>query len=188
LVKGKVASKAIKGGLKKVSKSKFGKGAKVAAVTQTVDEVVENEYAQAAVGALEGAALGAAFGPAGAVGGAIVGGAIGFLLADGERIAPVDLIAFPAYQYAAVLAGREPSFQLYIKEGEMIKPTQPTDYQIGGAAAIIEEAEEMKPKRQLSAWQRYVAQDKNKIRYKSGPKKGKLNFSAMSKAYKRRQK
>jgi hypothetical protein len=186
MVKGKVASKAIGKGLKKLSKTKVGKGAQVAAAVNIADEVAENKYAQAGIGAIEGAALGAAFGPAGAVGGAIVGGAVGFLLADGERIAPVDLIAIPAYQYSAMLAGREPTFQLYIKEGEMISPTQPTDYQIGGAIALAEEIEEVEPpKRKLSAWQRYIKQDKNKIYYKSGPKKGRLNFSAMSKKYKR---
>jgi hypothetical protein len=186
MVKGKVAGKAIAGGLRKAAKTKAGKGAQLAAAANVVDEVSDNKYVQASVGALEGAALGAAFGPAGAVGGAIVGGAVGFLLADGERIAPVDLVAIPAYQYSAMLAGREPTFQLYIKEGEMISPTAPTDYQIGGAIALAEEVEQVgPPKRKLSAWQRYIKQDKNKIYYKSGPKKGRLNFSAMSKKYKR---
>lgn len=45
-----------------------------------------------------------------------------------------------------------------------------------------------KPKRTKSAWQRYMGQKKNQIKYKSGPKKGRLDLSKMSRAYKRSRK
>ena len=40
-------------------------------------------------------------------------------------------------------------------------------------------------KRTKSAWQKFMAQKKNQIKFKSGPKKGKLDLKRMSKAYKR---
>lgn len=40
-------------------------------------------------------------------------------------------------------------------------------------------------KRTKSAWQKFMAQKKNQIKFKSGPNKGKLDLKRMSKAYKR---
>jgi hypothetical protein len=40
-------------------------------------------------------------------------------------------------------------------------------------------------KRTKSAWQRYMAQKKNQIKFKSGSKKGLLNMKAMSKKFKK---
>lgn len=182
MVKGKAAKKA----LKEFSKTKFARGAGIAGGARAAEEVVSNPYAQAGLGAIEGAALGAALGPLGAAGGAVAGGLLGFILADGERIVPVDMIAIPAYEFSAVLAGRQPTFQVYIKEGECIKPVLTTDYQMAGQVVVAEEImEEAKPKRKLNSWQRYLKSNKNKIFYKSGKNKGKLNLAAMSKAYKR---
>ena len=177
MVKGKAATKA----LKKFSETKFARGAGIAGAAKAAEEVTDNPYAQAAIGAAEGAALGAALGPAGAIGGALAGGALGFILADGERIVPIDMIAIPAYQYASMLQGREPTFQVYIKEGEVIMPLMPTDAQVAGAAVLMAEPSKPKRKRKLNSWQRYIKQEKNKIRYKSGPNKGKLNLKAMAK-------
>ena len=42
-----------------------------------------------------------------------------------------------------------------------------------------------KTKRKLSDWQRYIANSRNHIKFKSGPKKGRLDLSKMSKAFKR---
>lgn len=181
MVKGKIAKKAVK----KLSKSKFGRGAGIAGGARAAEEIVSNPYAQAGLGAVEGAALGAALGPLGAAGGAVAGGLLGFVLADGERIVPIDMIAIPAYQYSGMLEGREPTFQLYIKEGECIKPVIPTDSQIAGQMVLTDTFEAPKKKRQLNGWQKYLKVEKNKIRYKSGKNKGKLNLAAMSKAYKR---
>lgn len=40
-------------------------------------------------------------------------------------------------------------------------------------------------KRKLSAWQKYIKNKKNHIKFKSGPKKGRLDLSKMSRAFKR---
>ena len=42
-----------------------------------------------------------------------------------------------------------------------------------------------KGKRKLSEWQRYVRNKSNHIKFKRGPKKGRLDLAAMSKAFKR---
>ncbi len=43
-------------------------------------------------------------------------------------------------------------------------------------------------KRAKSAWQRYIGQKKNQIKFKSGPRKGRLDLAKMSRAYKRSKK
>ena len=177
--KGKIAKKA----LKKISQTKVARGAGIAGGARAAEEAVSNPYAQAGLGAVEGAALGAALGPAGAVGGALAGGLLGFVLADGERIVPIDMIAIPAYQYSLMLQGKEPTFQIYIKEGEVIMPVMATDAQIAGATVLAASSSENKTnkKRKLSGWQRYIKNKKNHIKFRNG----KLNLKAMSKAYKR---
>lgn len=185
MVKGKVGKKL----LKEFSQTKFAKGAGIAGGAKVAEEAVSNPYAQAGLGAIEGAALGSALGPLGAAGGAVAGGLLGFVLADGERIMPVDMIAIPAYEFSSVLAGRQPTFQLYIKEGEVVMPVLPTDFQQAGVEVLTESGSNIRSntpkKRKLSAWNRYVKNKKNHIKYKSGKNKGKLNLSAMSKAFKR---
>ena len=42
-----------------------------------------------------------------------------------------------------------------------------------------------KTKRKLSEWQRYVRNKTNHIKFKRGPKKGRLDLAAMSKEFKR---
>jgi len=178
LVKGKIGKEA----LKNFSRTKFAKGAGVAGGARLAEEAVSNPYAQAALGAAEGAALGSALGPMGAVGGAVAGGLLGFVLADGERIVPVDMIAIPAYQYSAMLQGREPTFQVFIKEGECIKPVIPTDYEMAGTVVMADKIV-AKPKRKLSKWQRYIKVKKNQIKFKNG----KLDLKKMGRAYRRSQ-
>ena len=185
MVKGKVAKAAFKGA-QSVAKTRGGKGAGVVAATQVADEVLDNPYAQAGIGAIEGAALGAAFGVPGAIAGGLVGGTLGFLMADGDRIAPVDLVAIPAYQYSAMLQGREPTFQLYIKEGELITPTKPTDAMEGEMILdTVQEAVVSRKPRKLNSWQRYIKNKKNHIKFKSGKNKGKLNLKAMGRAFRK---
>lgn len=181
MAKGKITKEAIEA----FTKTKFARGAGIAGTAKAAEEVVSNPYAQAALGAAEGAALGAALGPWGAAGGAVAGGLLGFVLADGERIIPVDMIAIPAYQYSAMLQGREPTFQIFIKEGEIVKPVLPTDYEVAGQTVLADYEPQMAPKRKKSAWQRYMGQKKNQIKFKSGPKKGQLNLKAMGKAYRK---
>ncbi len=42
-----------------------------------------------------------------------------------------------------------------------------------------------KQKRKLNSWQKYVKANNNKFKYKSGAKKGQVNFKAMSRAFKK---
>ena len=181
MVKGKAGKEV----LKAFSQTKFARGAGIAGGAKVAEDAVSNPYAQAALGAAEGAALGAALGPWGAAGGAVAGGLLGFVLADGERIVPVDMIAIPAYQYSAMLQGREPTFQIFIKEGEVIQPVLPTDFEIAGQTVLADYEPQMTPKRKKSAWQRYMGQKKNQIKFKSGPKKGQLDLKKMGKAYRK---
>ena len=45
-----------------------------------------------------------------------------------------------------------------------------------------------KVKRKLSAWQRYIANSKNHIKFKSGARKGRLDLKKMSRAFKKTKK
>jgi len=181
MVKGKIVSKTTKAVSRAAKKGK--KGGTAVVVAEAADAVTDNPYVQAGIGAAEGAALGAAVGGGvpGAVVGGLVGGTIGFLMADGERIIPCDMIAVPAYQYSSMLAGREPTFQMLIKEGEVVKPILPTDFM--ESAAVVQAVNSAPKKRKLSKWQRYMKVEKNKIRFKSGKKKGQLNLKAMGVKY-----
>lgn len=182
MVKGKILKKGTKEAPEFLQKA--GAGAKVVATAEAVDAVTDNPYVQAGIGAAEGAALGAAVGgPWGAVGGGLVGGTIGFLMADGERVIPCDMIAVPAYQYSAMLNGREPTFQMLIKEGEVVKPILPTDFM--ESVQVVDMMDRVPKKRKLSKWQRYMKQKKNKIFFKSGKKKGQLNLKAMGVQYRK---
>lgn len=42
-----------------------------------------------------------------------------------------------------------------------------------------------KAKRKLNSWQKYVKANNKKFKYKSGAKKGQVNFKAMSRAFKK---
>ncbi len=135
--------------------------------------------------AIEGAELGAALlSPLGATGSLLggVGGAVaGFILADQPRVVPIDMIAIPAYQYSAVLQGDTPVFQIYIKEGELIGPVMKTD----AVVAADKMSDKTKPKRKLSAWNRYVKNPKNQIKFKSGKNKGKLDLKKMAQKFRK---
>ena len=59
-----------------------------------------------------------------------------------------------------------------------------------GADVVVKEATAVKKaatktKRKLSAWQKYIKNSKNHIKFKSGAKKGRLDLAKMSKAFKR---
>lgn len=179
MVTTKVAKKLGSKILKKAGKSSAARkaGAGGAAVA-TAEFLEDNPYVSAA----EGAALG--FAVAGPVG-AAAGGLVGWFMADGERIAPCDLVAIPAYEVALLRQGMAPSFQIFIKEGELIAPILPTDAMQNAAALEAVEEAVVAPKRKLNGWQRYMKVEKNKIKFKSGPKKGQLNLKAMAKKYKK---
>jgi len=182
MVAGKIAKKLAVKGLKRASKSKTVRKAGLGAGAAAGAELLEdNPY----IAAAEGAAIG--FAVAGPIG-AIAGGAMGWFLNDEVRITPLDMVAIPSYQYASMLAGIPPTFQIFIKEGEMITPIQPTDTMVG--EEILESLTEQvqKKPRKLSKWNRYLKVNKNKIKYKSGKKKGQLNLEAMGRAYRKEQK
>ena len=135
--------------------------------------------------AVEGAELGAALlsplGPTGSLLGGVGGAVAGFILADQPRVVPIDMIAIPAYQYSAVLQGDTPVFQIYIKEGELIGPIMKTDANL----AVDSMNSQVKPKKKLSAWNRYVKNPKNQIKFKSGKNKGKLDLKKMAQKFRK---
>ena len=62
-----------------------------------------------------------------------------------------------------------------------------------GAEVVVQEATTVKKaasktKRKLSAWQRYIKNSKNHIKFKSGPKKGRLDLAKMARAFRRSRK
>lgn len=167
--KGKIAKTIVKKAKPYAQKAKLGAGA---AVAEKATDIVDNPLVSVAEGALVGYAVG---GPVGAV----AGGLVGWVLADGERITPCDMIAIPAYQYSSMLAGREPTWQMFIKEGELIAPVLPTDYM--ESMAVAEAIEAPKKKRKLNSWQRYIKVKKNQIKFKNG----KLNLKKMGVQYRK---
>ena len=50
---------------------------------------------------------------------------------------------------------------------------------------IVKSATKSTKKRAKSAWQKYMAKKSNQIKFKSGPRKGRLDLAKMSRAYKR---
>ena len=154
---------------------KAGLGAGAVAIAEALED---NRYVSAASGA------GLGFAVAGPIGG-LAGGISGWFMADGERIAPCDLVAIPAYEMAMLRQGLAPSFQIYIKEGELITPILPTDAMRN--AEVLHAVDEVisKPTRKLSKWQRYMKVKKNQIHFKSGKRKGQLNLKAMGVQYRK---
>lgn len=153
----------------RAQKALAGAGASV------IDTVLDNPVVSAAEGALIGGAIG---GPPGAIG----GGLAGWFLADNKTVFPVDMICIPAYQ-SYMITG-DPAFTIYARAGETIVPT-------GGNVKDVTEVTEpvtstSRKKAKKSNWQKYMAQKKNQIRFKSGKMKGRLNLKAMARAYKKR--
>lgn len=139
---------------------------------------VTERLAKARAGAKVGAKVGGLLPhPAGRVVGATLGGISGFILGDQETVFPIDMIAIPAYQ--AYMLNGTPSFQIFIKEGEVLTQVQQTDAQ--EALEVLEESPQPKKKQRLSKWNRYVKKKSNHIRFKSGKNKGKLDLKKMAK-------
>ena len=53
---------------------------------------------------------------------------------------------------------------------------------------VVKSVTKTAKKRTKSAWQKYISQKKNQIKFKSGPRKGRLDLAKMSRAYKRSRK
>jgi hypothetical protein len=78
--------------------------------------------------AATGAAIGGiAGGPVGATIGGTIGALTGLVVADQPTVLQTDYICIPAFEYSAVLMGKEPSHTILAKEGEVIMPIQPTE-------------------------------------------------------------
>ncbi len=112
---------------------------------------------------------------------------VGLIIGDEETVFPIDMIAVPAFEYAALRANPSmpnPSYMVYIKAGETLVPT-------GGNVKDMTENMDIKAvskapatkKRKLTAWNRYVKNKVNQIRFKSGKNKGKLDLKKMAKRY-----
>jgi len=145
-------------------------------------EETAERLGSAARGAMVGAKVGSLVPLGGTAVGATLGAIGGFILGDQETVFPIDMIAIPAYQ--AYLLNGQPSFTIYIKEGEVLTQVQPTD------AMVTEEILEDAPvpdrkKRKPSKWNRYCAKKSNQIKFKSGKKKGLLNLKAMGVEYRK---
>lgn len=131
-----------------------------------------------------GMRVGRLAGPVGGVMGGTLGAISGFILGDQETVFPIDMIAIPAYQ--AYLLNGQPSFTIYIKEGEVLTQVLPTDAM--ETEAVLEKETVADPgtkKRKPSKWNRYCAKKSNQIKFKSGKKKGLLNLKAMGVQYRK---
>jgi len=145
-------------------------------------EETAERLGSAARGAMVGAKVGSLVPLGGTAVGATLGAISGFILGDQETVFPIDMIAIPAYQ--AYLLSGTPSFQIYIKEGEVLTQVQPTDAMV--SEAVIEKAPEPMPKKRApSKWNKYCAKKSNQIKFKSGKKKGLLNLKAMGVQYRK---
>tara|TARA_R110000803_G_C11981119_1_gene320769 strand:- start:1683 stop:2234 length:552 start_codon:yes stop_codon:yes gene_type:complete len=179
MVANTVARKLGTAAMKRAGKSSALKKAGIGGATVAASEFLEdNQYVSAA----EGAALGfAVAGPWGAA----AGGLVGWFMADGERIAPCDLVAIPAYEMALLRQGMAPSFQLFIKEGELIAPILPTAAMENTAALEAVAAVVATKPRKKSKWHRYMGVKANQIKFKSGKNKGQLNLKKMGVQYRK---
>ena len=63
-----------------------------------------------------------------------------------------------------------------------------TEYGIEASERAILSRDDTKPKRKLSAWQKFVKANSKKprFRYKSGAKRGKINLKALGVAYRKK--
>tara|TARA_R100001086_G_scaffold247741_1_gene182829 strand:+ start:166 stop:579 length:414 start_codon:yes stop_codon:yes gene_type:complete len=127
--------------------------------------------------ASELARVGSAIGPVGTIGGALTG----LLIGDETTVFPMDMIAIPAYQ--AYLLKEQPSFTIYIKEGEVLTQVMPTDAQ--EAEVVLDKAEMPTKRKRTTAYQRKYKAAFKKVKSKHKKKDGqwkKGGFKAAVKA------
>jgi len=86
-----------------------------------------------------GAGVGLVGGPVGAAIGGGIGAITGLIIGDQTTVFPIDMIAIPAFQ--AYMIQGTPSFEIFIKEGEVLTQVVATDAQIAESVVIA------KPKR-----------------------------------------
>ena len=80
-------------------------------------------------------------------------------------------------------------FQDGLKASQATKPSEvplapfETEY---GLPMVGTVGKKYRPKRKLSAWNKYVKNKRNHIKWKSGPNKGMLNLKVMATAFRRK--
>ena len=132
--------------------------------------------------AIAGAIVGSPFGPVGSVVGGITGGVAGLIIGDQTTVFPMDMIAIPAFQ--AYLIQGTPSFQIFIKEGEVLTQVIQTDAQ--QAETSLEQVAPKK-RRKPNAWIKFSKSFKYRARRKneSAPAYLSARAKAASRAYKK---
>ena len=132
--------------------------------------------------AIAGAIVGSPLGPVGSVVGGVTGGVAGLIIGDQTTIFPVDMIAIPAFQ--AYLIQGAPSFQIFIKEGEVLTQVIRTDAQQAEASLV---ASAPKKRRKPNAWIKFSKSFQYRARRKneSAPAYLSARAKAASRAYKK---
>lgn len=145
-------------GLKKIAKTKPGQSALAGTGAVAVLETIEdNPWVSAVEGAATGAAIGGSIGGHyGAVIGGVSGGITGYIMADQTTIMPTDMIAVPAFEWACVRQGMNPSFLIHIKEGEVVTQVMPTDAMVASAVTSSSTPAPKKKRKKLSKWNHFV--------------------------------
>ncbi|GAG60059.1 unnamed protein product [marine sediment metagenome] len=108
------------------------------------DERISSRLSNARKGARMGGKIGSVVPVAGTLVGTTLGAIGGFILGDQETVFPVDMVAIPAYQ--AFMIQGTPSFQIYIKEGEVLTQVIPTDAMEATEAVLSTPSKASKPK------------------------------------------
>lgn len=131
--------------------------------------------------AIAGAVVGSPFGPIGSLIGGTVGGITGLIVGDQTTIFPMDMIAIPAFQ--AYMIQGTPSFQIFIKEGEVLTQVIATDAQ---QAELSMDGAAPKKRRKPNAWIKFTKKFQYRARRKneSAPAYLTARAKAASKAYK----
>ena len=132
--------------------------------------------------AIAGAIVGSPLGPVGSVIGGATGGITGLIIGDQTTIFPMDMIAIPAFQ--AYLIQGNPSFQIFIKEGEVLTQVIQTDAQQAEASL---EVTAPKKRRKPNVWIKFSKSFQFRARRKneSAPAYLSARAKAASRAYKK---
>jgi len=116
--------------------------------------------------------------------GAGIGAGIGLIIGDREIVFPIDMIAIPAFEAYKIQGS--PSFQIFIKEGEVLNQVQLTDAQEAEATveSIVGRDTMSTPKKKKTAYQRRYSKAFNQIKSKHKMKSGKWKKDGFKKAVK----
>jgi hypothetical protein len=132
--------------------------------------------------AIAGAIVGSPLGPVGSVVGGVTGGVAGLIIGDQTTIFPIDMVAIPAFQ--AYLIQGTPSFQIFIKEGEVLTQVIRTDAEQAEASLAVAAP---KKRRKPNAWIKFSKSFQYRARRKneSAPAYLSARAKAASRAYKK---